>query len=426
MSPQISVRKNRAVFIEIGKCANLYSELEFIKDVTTKLKALGHMASIAIGDTIFTALLKARFNNPDVDSIPLGGLMDVADPFDKDIILQKYTQKMILAFQDLGVLTLGQFKKLPAAELSSRFGAVGVLCRGRLQNDSQIAWPYWKPTEDIIERTDFSNINQNWNLEPILFELKRHLDVVFQKLVTRGDQLQKLSFKIITEKNSFNHNPVREFEFDFLHPQASAKGALNIIKQRLERELQSHPIQNSVEALETAVLGTTLGTQRQKNLLHSHEETQEQLNSLINELQETQGRESIFNAHLTEDRRPEKSWTPAIPTQTRPPAQTPVQKKIAILPNEIAARVPERPLYLIKPVPIEVSADSVKVDGRSYKISKWNEYNERISGGWSDKAMHLQQCSYDRDYYQLEVEDGTQFTIFETPERKFYLQGYNG
>jgi hypothetical protein len=286
-SVKMSLRKNRALFVEIGSEADLVSELEFIKNIAEYLKERGHVASIAMGDNLLSALLKARFNNPDIDSIPLGGLVDVADPFDRDLITRKYTEKMILALQDLGVLTLGQFKKLPMAELTSRFGTIGVLCRQRLLDELTISWPYWRPDE----------------------------------------------------KSSPRH---------------------------------------------------------------------EQFNFILNEIQETQGRECLKTHPMTH------------------PAHPPVHHQLALSPDESATREPERPLYLIKPKPIEVSADSVKVDGRSYKISKWNEFNERISSETSDKIMPLQQRNYDRDYYQLEVEDGTHFTIFETPERKFFLQGYNG
>ncbi|MEK6554811.1 MAG: hypothetical protein AABZ31_06205 [Bdellovibrionota bacterium] len=272
----ISLRKKRAVFVEIGTSTNLYAELDFIKNTANFLKDIGLTASIAIGDSVSVALLKARFNNPDIDSIPLGGLVDVADPFDHDMILRKYTERMVLSLQDLGVLTISQFKKLPAAEVKSRYGAVGALCRQRLQDDSQVAWRYWQPSEE----------------KPV-------------------------------EKNNLAYK-------------------------------------------------------------------------LADKLPETHGHESTPLA------RPTSAPPPQQKTASPTPAKT-----------SSAARGPVRPLSLIKPLPIEVSADAIKVEGKSYKIAKWNEYSERVSGEAND-------------YYQLEFEDGSQFTIFETPERQFFLQGYSG
>lgn len=442
LSPQIAIRKNRALFIEIGKCANLYDELDFIRIIGRHLKDNDLQASIALGDSIFQALLKARFNSAEVDTLPLGALSDVADPFETDIILRKYAEKMILSFQDLGVLTVGQFKKVPAQELASRFGAVGSLCRTRLQPESQIAWTYWRPEEEIIERTDFQNATPNWDLEPILFELKKHLDTIFQKLVSRGSQLQKVAVTFFTEANSINQEPERSYEFDFLFPQGSAKGALNIIRQRIERDLQTRPFEHILESIEIRVLKISQGCERQKNLLHSREEVEEKTHSLINELQETHGRESVFKAQLTEDRRPEKSWSRQSALES--PTLSPSAPLPSSPPDHLAARVPLRPLYLLKPVPVEVSASEIHVQGRSYKISKWSEFSEKISGGWgeakiqenkSDKpgsntfrpsVQDAIEMGYDRDYFQLEIEDGTQFTVFTTPEKKFYLQGYSG
>ncbi|MGZ3691941.1 MAG: hypothetical protein ACXVAX_10585, partial [Pseudobdellovibrio sp.] len=336
-SPQICVRENEAVFIEIGKSKKLYSTDGFIARIKVLLRRLDVTASISLGQDITEALVRAKYQVHTTEQLPLKALIEFADPFNKDPVAQKYIHKMITAFDSLGITDFESFTKLPASDLVSRFGPIALLCKQRLNFETAIIWPYWKPLEVISEKTEFPYFEFYGELEPILFELKKHLDQIFQRLWARGLKAQKMTVKIYFETNSLNPNPFRQFNFEFLFAQSNTKGALNIIKERLARDFERKPITTPLEGLETTVTGTVKGHVGQKNLLHRHEEITEQRQALLGQLIEAHGHGNIFHVALTEDRRPEKSWIKV---------ETPVASAHVAL-----EKLPLRPTHLIRPEP---------------------------------------------------------------------------
>lgn len=415
-SPQICMRDGEAVFIEIGKCHRLYSEDGFRARIQVVLRRLGLEASIAIADDIPQALLRAKYNRYDVESLPLTALIEVADPFNKDYIGQKYVNKMILAFTDLGIKTLGQFKKIPMADLTSRFGAIGILCRERALSAKNMPWPLWKPEEIIQEKSEFPYFEFYGELEPLLFELKKQLDSIFQRLLARGLKAQQINVQIFFETNSYNPKGVRDFHFDFLYPQNATKGTLTVIRERLTREFQKNPVRTTIQGLQTTIVKAVPGSVGQKNIFHNQEEVREQLHTLLNQLSETHGSENIFQAELTEDRRPEKSWRKV---DTRKPNSV-VAKNTAI-----QNRIPQRPTYLMTPELVQIQEGFIFIRRQRFRIVKKDNQIERISGGWFEYAADLQD-SYDRTYFHLELENGQRVAVFENRQKQIFLHGYYG
>lgn len=419
LSPQICFRGQQALFIEYGKCKKIYSEETFFARLQVILNRMKLSPSIAKGKDIPDTLVLAKYQQRDFDSLPLLALLELADPFNKDPIAQKYVQKMISSFSDLGINSIGQFKQIPVGELISRFGPIAVLCLQRTKGEMTLPWPVWRPEEVITEKSQFPYFEFYGELEPILFELKKQLDQIFQRLCARALKAQTLRVRIFCEANSLNPKPSREFNFDFLFPQGQTKGALNVIKERLSKEFEKRPITTPIEGLETTVTQTVPGVMGQKNLLHNREEIAEQLFSLLNQLGEAHGKDNIFHAQMTEDRRPERSW------KKTDKALTQISEKQLANKLKLEGRVPLRPTYLIRPEKIEVTAGFIHIRKKPYKIIHWSESVERITGGWIDSPTS-QKNTYDRNYYQAELETGTVVTVFQTPNQQFYLHGYFG
>ena len=411
LSPQICIRKEHAVFIEIGKCKNLYTEAGFYARTQVILRRLKLTASIGFGDDITDALLRARYKVQNIEQLPLTVLTDFTDPFAQDEVLNKYVKKMILAFQDLGIKQIAQFKQIPTSELISRFGPVSIICKQRVNFEVPVPWTYWKPEELIFEKVEFPYFEFYGELEPILFELKKQLDQIFKRLWARSRKAQSMQVKIFTETNSRNPQPFRQFDFDFLFPQSATKGALKIIAERLTRDFQKKPVLTPLQGLETRVITHVPGTAGQKNLLHRHEEVEEQQQALLGQLTEIHGKENIFFAELLEERRPERSWKKSEKPSTKP--------------TDFTKRIPLRPTHLLKPERVEVTAGFVHIRQKPYRILNWPLEVERISGGWQEETSNLGN-SYDRNYYRMQLENNTSVLIFQTPDQKYYLQGYFG
>lgn len=416
LSPQICFSK-QALFIEIGKCHRIYNDAGFLARLQVILRRLQlKPQAVAIERDIPYALLKAKYKTSLLTSLPLTALVELADPFNRDEVLQKNILKMADSLIDVGIISLAQFQAMPLGELVNRYGPLSILCMQRLRGEVEIPWTHWKPEEVVTERTDFPYFEFYGELEPILFELKKHLDLVFLRLRARDLKAQKMQVRIGLEASSQQPERERVFDFDFVFPQNATKSTLNIIKERLYKSFQEKAILTPVSHVETKVINKVHGTAGQKNLLHNREETQEKRQALIAQLIEAHGRDNVFQAELTEDRRPEKSWRKVIPF-TNKKVSKPVENKI-----------PERPTYLIYPERIEIVAQELVFRGHSYPIKNMTAFYEKISGGWVESDD--QNNSFERYYFTVELESSAQtslkMSIFEVLGVGFFLHGYFG
>lgn len=410
LSPQIGLRKNRALFIEYGKCHLLYSEKTFTQRLQVLLRRLDLHASLGLGENLIEALLRAKYQTHFRAELPLSALYDVADPLGQDMILQKYVEKMIFSFTDLGVRHLQSFAQLPARDLASRFGSAGLFCHQRARGESLPPWPLWKPAERIREKTEFPGEFQG-ELDPLLFYLKSQLDAIFQRLFSRGKKMQKMKIILRCENLSQVSQRQRVFIFDFLFPQSQSKGVLPIVRERLARELEANPFQAPLEFLETQVLETAPSSVGQKNFFHQREETEEKRNALLERLIETHGTGNIFFAELTPDRRPERSWKKS----SRPQAT-----------GLFYQQVPERPTHLLKPEKVDLDQGTLFLRGKRYAILSFSAETEKISGAWQENPLTGLQMGFAREYFSVKLEDGRRLFLFKTENDEFYLHGYNG
>jgi hypothetical protein len=416
-SPQICLRGEQALFIEIGKCQNLYSEAGFLMRAAKLLQRMNLSAVIKVGQDLPESLVLAKYNGDSLEALPLEALLEMADPFLRDENLRKSVQVLIESFRNLGIQTLGHFKKIPVADLIGRFGVVGRFCYQRVRLESFVTWPLWQPEEIILERKEFSYFEFYGELDPILFELKNQLDSVFARLFARKKRLMKLQVVIACEKISTHLNPVRTLDFEFFAPQSLVKGTLRILKERLSREFEKNPILSPIESVQTKVLKAVPFEGGQKNIFNTDEEKLEQLHSIHNQLIEMLGKESIYQAELTEDRRPERSWVKRLDRPHEPSDNL----------VDLTDVIPERPTYLCRqPVKIEVTAGYVHINKRRYKILHWDDQIEIISGGWFENPLPEIKNSFDRTYSQVEIEGHQKISVFQTTNCAYYLHGYYG
>lgn len=416
-SPQICLRQDRAIFVEIGKSHRLFRDESFLARTQVLLRRVGVTAQVALGREVTDSLALAMHGGARIESLPLRALKEFADPFDRDVFIQKQISEMVATLSDLGLRTLGDFQKIPVGELIARYGVLGRHCWQRVRLLDAIPWPLWRPEEKIIERKQFPYFEFYGELDPILFELKAQLDRIFLRLRARQKKLTRLRVEIQCEKNSANVDPRKVFDFEFYSPQSESKGTLRIIKERLMRQFARQPIRSPIEEITSEVRACVTASESQKNIFNNDEEKHEQLSSLHNQLIEILGKEQVFQAELVPDRRPERGWQKRF-------AQPHVGGGAGISIENI---LPERATYLLKyPVKIEVAAGYIRVKDRRYRILKWGGEVERISGGWYEKPDSQIQNSFDRNYHRVELEGHQRVTVFETPSHQFYLHGYYG
>ncbi|RZA06129.1 MAG: hypothetical protein EOP11_11120 [Proteobacteria bacterium] len=404
-TPQICIREGQAVFLEIGKCYRLYSEEIFFARAVRLLEKMQISARVGVAGSIEWALVAAKYGTILPEHLPLDALYDIADPLARDEKCIPFVKKLIAALPDLGVSNLHGFQHIPRKELASRFGAVGLLCRQRLDGELVFPWKAWMPPEVIEEQITYMYAECPGAQEPLLFEAKKLLDRLFVRLRARGLKAAGLQIEIRCENVSINPQRERDLSLEFLLPQGEAKGALGILREFFSKEFDRRPLLSNVEKFVIRVSRTVPFDTTQKNLYHGREERMEALGNLLSQLSQAHGKGSIFQALTVEERLPEHSW-----------------QKVARLDGSganLRGRVPLRPTNLVKPQRIEVTERHIYIKKKPFVVKKWSETAERISARWLDGLV-------DRTYYQVEVEDGPLLWIYCEEGNHFYLHGFYG
>ncbi|WP_028267440.1 DNA polymerase Y family protein [Arthrobacter sp. MA-N2] len=144
---------------------------------------LGMEARVGIADSVFAAEQAARSTSEltALLVLPPGSSRDFLSPFPVEVLGQA---KLASLLKRLGILTLGNFANLPAADVRARFGAVGI---------SAHALASGQDPRRIIPRTPPRKLNQQAEFEPgldrvdqLAFQLRATADTFVTGLQTEG------------------------------------------------------------------------------------------------------------------------------------------------------------------------------------------------------------------------------------------------
>ncbi len=401
-SPQISIRKDGVIFLEIGKCKKLYSEPSFLARADVLLRRFDVQASFGIGSSIPEALAVSMYQTNVQGELPISFLAEYVDPFYVSESSRASVRRILEVMPSLGVRSLLDFTQIPGAQLTSRFGAIGLLARQRTEDPGSIHWLEWTPPEKIIEERDLRGEEECRTLEPLLFELKGHLDRIFSRLKGRGRRLARLRIDLSLDRKREGVREKREWDVEFLLPQGAALGTVTVLRERLGRDFDRTPLGAPVVGVRLEVLEHVAGFDSQREFFQEDSNVEEDRNALLSFIAESVGRENVFQAHLKEERLPELSWEKA---RVKSP------QKIDL------SRLPPRPSRMLgKPERIEVTEGKVFLGSKSFPIIEWSEV-ERVSSRWLDQFER-------RDYYKIDIENGCPLWVFMDTDGRTFLHGY--
>lgn len=434
LSPQVAIRENVAVFVDVSRCQRLYTE----QGVRTRLLALATRfevrdARVAMGWDAATALAAARYGLKDADRIgelPLDALEEVASPFHlgSDAHLEKQVASLIRSLRVLGLKNLSDFTRLPRASIGTRFGSTAVQLSERIHGAPSGAWPGLRVAEKVIEESAVmaGEIQGMWmSLDSILFLLRGLVDRAMARLRGHGQRASRVRIEFRLEKWSTALSVRRRaWELEFPLPQGSASGVVPILRERLGFELLRDPLVAPVEHVRFEILDTVPGLGAQKDFWKKEEEEREQLNGLLGRLNEKLGHERVFQAEPAERYLPEKAWVRSLTDGVRGSIQSVPSSPML----EAGLPTPARPLRLL-PEPRRLTREQQASwlrdheSGKRWKVQAW-EGPERIESEW---WMRRQQVEVGRDYYQLETAEGEKLWVFliQAPEaQEVFLHGY--
>ncbi len=403
-SPQICLRKDEAVFIEIGRCKTLYNENTFLTEAKKLVQAFSFEARIAIRDGIVLAQIAARYGTDDLAKLPISALPLFSDPFhfSKE---EGSIDKLEDALKKVGIKNLKEFSELSEAQISTRFGKLGLFWRRQVIDPSNTPWPKWSPRELICETLSLSYDDACGSIEPLLFKSKVILDRIFERIKKRGLRLVKLRVNLKLEKYSTIKRPEREWTFEFAFPQESTQAVLPILRDRWDKEFQKTPLESLVLEVCFEVKEMISGFEGQANYIDQSNEVNANHQALLSLLSEKNGKDKVYKASLKKRRLPEYAWE-----------KTKAHEAKAL---KLFATLPDRPTKVIsKPLPLRITHQKIfleKLD-RSYTVVSWSEV-EKLRDQWEDGVI-------ERDYYKVTILEGPPLWVFKIPEGEYFLNGW--
>lgn len=402
-SPQIAVTWE-AVFLEISRCQGLYSEAEFLRRVEVLAKHLGYSLAIAIADDIPTSLAFARYQRSRKEDLPISALRDYLSPFSGNNSLDS----MLALLQRLGLRNLGNFLHLSPAEISQRFGKVGILVHERVREAANLAWPRYEFPEQVQEVYALDVLEEIASIEPLLFVLKIVVDRALARLRGRGRQALVLELECEFFQQNREPQARRIFRFDFPLPQNQTSGILAVFQDRLRAEFERSPLTAPLKQLRLTVAEEAPFTEAQRDFFSSKDVEMEAWASLLARLQQRLGEENVFFAEAKARHLPEASWAPLVHLKKGSASLEEGTNPLGIFPLN-------RPLRIFpEPIPLEREGDSLRSQEKNWRIRQVDG-PEYISGEWWWGG-------FAREYFRVET-DVAEFLWIYRSENKIYLHG---
>lgn len=394
-TPQIMLRGDRAIFLEISKCRALYSEQSFVNRTIVTLKKLNLRARVTVANDIPTSLAFAAYETNDEVELPLESLAYFFDPFLNNIEGSQSLYKMITTLKDLGVLTLVDFLNLPPKEISNRFGTLGIMALLKAKGDYPVSWELFKPLEIVMEKCEFDLESPAEILEPIYFRMKPLLDKLILRL--RGKNKRLKQFDLIL-KQEHGDDPDYKISILLQLPYISNKVIFQITKEKLDHETRAKPLKHRVTEFSLIVTEDAPYSMNQKNIFdQKKEENDESLFHLVSRVATKIGSQAIFFAKIHESYLPEKNWKRV--QELKP--STPVLDSL-----------PERPLRLLpQPIPVRFLDNKVLYSKFCEEVETRTN-KEVVLADWWDSPL-------ERVYYKLSTTAGKELWIFKNNKGHF-------
>ncbi|MGZ3653974.1 MAG: hypothetical protein ACXVCS_00385 [Bdellovibrionota bacterium] len=382
-SPQVALGTD-AAFVEIEGSRQLFGEEECIRRLKDMLELLDLKAKIAVASSVPAALAFARYGVTEVDRLPVAALADFLAPFAP----QPFPELEV--FHKLGVATIGDFKKIPRAQIPSRFGKQGLLAYERLLDAGRVAWPRWAPAERLEERVDFDCAAQIHSFEPVLFLLKSAFQRIFLRLYAR--RLKLAGFRVTFHLNKFTAGAERVTEIALPLPQSELKSVVLLTAECLSKELENRPLEDSLEGVSVLVTDTAPFHEAQRDFFSKREEENLAWASLVGRLEERLGPQKAFLATPSPRLLPEASWGKTLDETERGTLVT----------------VPLRPLRLLEPpLRLQRLGQELVSAQRRWRFTGFHG-PEKLRGEWWLGG-------FEREYFHVETAEGETLWVFTAP-----------
>ena len=318
--------------------------------------------------------------------------------------------------EQLGISTLERILQLPLADLPTRLSDDAVTRIRQLLGDQD---------ELIIPLPESDPVCARWTSEVSAQDQNAVYQVLKYLSETIAEQLRKRltgATRLRCELHLDNDSVVL-LNADFVRPIQMAKVMLDMLNLRMESVTVARPV---VSASVQAVI-SPLPAARQKDLFNSteHIRPQEDLTVLVNRLSNRLGNQSVLQAELTSDARPEFA-VQLQPVSVEKSGDLPdlFSRLVTPEPSETSF-IPQfhRPLRLLEhPVRLNEPGDILancefRFDGRVESIINVIGPERLQTAWWNQTPAH-------RDYYRIQTHRGSRYWLFRNLQSlNWYLHG---
>jgi protein ImuB len=402
----VSFEAPDTIWVDISGAVHLWgSEAALAAELSSRVRALGHAARVAISSGPRLAQAFARWSPPG----PGPERAIVVAPERTRALFSELPLRALPIDQErlgwlvrLGLITAGDLAALPRAATAARLGndasRVLDLCEGR-DREPLVAYV---PPSIPVEETSWDEPASG--IEPLLFVLRGLTARLSGRLAGRGEAAQKLALGIRFDPAFARLEaicPERTLVFDLATPLWREEEIRRVVVARLERTKLGAP--TVALRLEAPAVIRALGQQLDLSRVSAGitgEKGLESLPVVLAELGADIGKENVGVLGLVDDHRPE-AQSALVPALDPPPAARPrTRAKQARLrktgaPSAWPGRAPTR--WLAQPLRIGAAlrpGATLRIDHRLYTIERVR-FDRRLDGvGWW-------QAPVARDYLRL-------------------------
>ena len=364
------------IWLEVGASLRYFAGLAALRArIAHGIAALHYTATIGIAPTLEAAALFSR----DPDTQPVIRREDIEPHASRvNLALLSIENKVIEQLSASGLRTVGEVLAVPGNALARRFGADVTDYLQRLLGKHPDPRKSYRAAQSYRRRYEFADPLQS--VEGLLFPLRRIMQEFEGYLRARDLAIQRVDVTL-----RHRDSPESSFSLHTSAPLRDASRLFALLREKLERTSWESPVSEvMVQAAEFHAPEILQGDFFDDSQRHSAGWA-----ALLDKLRARLGDGAVRQLGLKDDHRPEQAW--CVVNDSGGLGQ--------------AATYPDRPLWLLEPIPI---VRPTQLIGRP----------ERIEAGWWSDA------DTSRDYYLAISPEGARWWLYkEVGADQWFLHG---
>lgn len=387
----------------------------------TALDRQGYRGRIGIADNRFTAWAAAQIRPPkegelfsqEYCTVPRGGAAAFLAPLPIHLLpLNQDVQQML---ETLGICTLGDFAALPPPSVGRRWNRDGIDFQSLAKGEGPTLLQGFSPKDQVIERICLDE--EVTTTEALSFSLRPVADRACDRLRGRSMAVGRAQLRLRGRGDECT-----EFAIEPVRPTLNGRSLFDLMRALVQDRRLDHP----VLSIELAITEESDPEIEELDLFNHHDNhiSPESVDIAIARLESMFGKDSVSAAELVTSHRPERAFklTPFSPPKA--PRRTRKKKNVARRKTcqEQQAALPlvmngmSGALRLLDPpCPQSQSLNSITIEGIQSPVIASHGPTKIDAEWWSSNPI-------ERDYYEVETEDGSRYWVFKKDDQ-YYLHG---